>query len=98
MKCEALRGCRLCAANVGVDEQDLVAPDARVECRELPPTAHHQACGDDEHEREGDLSDDQYLSHPEAAVPVGDTAPLCLHGGLWIHATRAPRRHQAEQQ
>src|SRR6185312_14048411 len=92
-----LRRC-LRPADVRGGEQDLIATKAGIERRQPSPAAEEQSRADDEHQRERNLRDDERLTQAETTVPLGDTTPLRLHRRLWVDASGAPRRHEAEQQ
>jgi len=98
MQRQSLFGRCLRAANVGIDEQDLIAAETGIECRELPPTTHEEARADDQHQRQRDLRGDQCLAHAEAAVANGDAPTLGLHRRLRIDTPRSPCRNEAEEQ
>src|SRR5215471_7191028 len=98
MERQALCRRRRRAANVRLDEQNLIATKAGVDRRQLPPAAEQQARADDEYERQRDLRHNQRFADAESMMPFGDAAPLRLHRRLRIDASGTPRRYEPEEQ
>ena len=81
---------------IHLNQENAVAIEAGIQCRQLEESRKHQSRSHYEDERESDLQRDQRFPETESRT-LNHTAGIRFHGGLRLHASSAPCRSEAEE-
>ena len=85
-----------CLRGIESEQQDVVTAETRVECFEVAQRAHQQASANDEHHREGNLSNHQRAAQDSSTPGVCQVSRACPDGWAAAPSSRPKRRCKPE--